>query len=72
MTVKDILIRMDDDALVTVVECEKEDILIDCDTRERIICFAETDKEIWDLLKAKVVRILVGQIYNDVILRIVK
>ena len=71
MKAKDIVDRLPEHTLVTIVN-EKGEILVDCDTCDRIQDFGEVDAELHRLLRfGSVYKIEVGQIYKDLILSVV-
>lgn len=72
MKVKDILDVMSADAVVTVEDFKKGEILIDVDTKDRILAFDDVDEKIHNIVRnGNVINIEVGQVYGDIILSIV-
>ena len=70
MTLLDVICRMPSGSIVTVVDCKGE-ILIDCDTCDRISAFDDVDKEIHQLLRnSQVYKIEVGKVLTDLILSV--
>lgn len=70
MTVKDVLCRMPNETLVTIENGKKGEILIDCDTCERIFAYDEIDKKIRKLMKANVIKLEVGKAFGDIIISV--
>jgi hypothetical protein len=67
MTVLDVVCRMPEDALVTVVD-KNGDILVDVDSCGRILAFKDIEKEVEDIVNRLVFKIEIGTVYNDIIL----
>ena len=71
MKVRDILLRLSADTLVTVENLKKCEIIIDRDTVDRILAFDDVDKEIHNIVRnGNVTHIEVGKVYGDIILSI--
>lgn len=71
MKVKEILCRMSGDALVTIIN-HRDEIVIDCDTTDRISAFGDVDKEVHSILRSDVIKIKVGEVHHDLILFLAK
>ena len=67
MTVLDIICRMPENALVTVVDTNDQ-ILIDCDLCDRINAFKDIDSEVRRIVNGVVIGIKAGEVWNDIIL----
>ena len=71
MKLLDVISRLSEDTFVTVAN-EKGEILVDCDTCERIKAFDEVDEELHRILrKGNVYKIEIGKVYKDLILSVV-
>lgn len=72
MKVRDILLRLSSDTLVTVENLNKCcEIVIDRVTADRLLAFDELDGDIHDIVRnGKVIHIEVGKVYGDIILSI--
>lgn len=70
MTAYDIISRMDDEDLVTIVD-NKGNILIDCDRVDRITAFDDIDCELHFILhKSMVYNICVSRVNRELILSV--
>lgn len=67
MTVLDVIYRMPEGALVTVVD-KNGDIIVDCDSRDRILAFKDIEREVEDIVNRLVFKIEIGTVHNDIIL----
>lgn len=71
MKVRDILLRLSADTLVTVENLNKCEIIIDRDTVDRILAFDDVDEDIHNIVRnGNVIHIEVGKVYGDIILSI--
>lgn len=67
MTVLDVICRMPENALVTVVD-KNGDIIDGCDSCDRLLAFKNIEKEVNDIVNRLVWKMEVGTVYNDIIL----
>ena len=59
--------------LVTIEDGKKGEILIDCDTVDRILAFDDTDSKIHNIVRnGKVFNICIGKVYGDLIITITR
>lgn len=72
MKVKDILCRMPPYSLVTVKDFKTEEVLIDCDTCDRICAFDEVDEDIHRIFHSDVIKIERGRVFDNLILSILR
>ena len=70
MNAYDIISRMDDEELVTIVN-NKGDILVDCDRVDRILAFGDVDYDLHTILrKSNVYHICNSSVGRDLILSV--
>lgn len=72
MKIKDMIIKTSDETLFTVVDAGTDNIIVDCETRKHVLELALNDREIYELLDARVAHIKVGEVYGDIILEVVR